>query len=335
MPAANYNFLIEQSSDFIITFQYTDENGVSVDLTDSCVKLRYLTNNQIRGIFTNGLVDGLSPNLITNGYELTTTNTGFIILRLASALTSTYTFDNAVYDLDVQFDITDINGTRISNTRVATGTITIVKKYFPSIIGCDISSGELNITPTPTPAGSSPTPTPTPAYSTDLCFPECIDLDVYSVVYTGSSMNIPDNNICSGIISTSDSRSIENVEVAINGLRHNSPQDLTFILAPPNGNKILLSSHNKIGNYNPGFSFMFSNKATAGNYLNNIYSGGVCSILDKTSSIKFQNSSLEPGFNHLFGSSTTGNWTLYIKDDDPGVSGSIDSWKLIITYLPE
>jgi hypothetical protein len=62
MAAANYSFFIEQGSDFAISFQYLDENGVGIDLTDACIKLTYKTNTNGVGIFTNGTVDGKTPN---------------------------------------------------------------------------------------------------------------------------------------------------------------------------------------------------------------------------------------------------------------------------------
>ena len=127
---------------------------------------------------------------------------------------------------------------------------------------------------------------------------------------------------------------IENIELAINKLAHSSPQDIAFLLAPPSGSKILLSANHKIVNNNNNFSFMFSNKATATSYLHNISNGGLCNIYDKTSSYKYNNENLLYSFDHLFDTSTTGVWTLYAKDTDPLSSGSLDSWKLIVTYKP-
>ena len=79
---------------------------------------------------------------------------------------------------------------------------------------------------------------------------------------------------------------------------------------------------------------MFSNKATPGTYINNISNGQICNIQDKTDLYNYNNETLVSSFDHLFNSSVTGIWTLISKDDDIGVSGSIDSWKLIITYQP-
>jgi hypothetical protein len=79
---------------------------------------------------------------------------------------------------------------------------------------------------------------------------------------------------------------------------------------------------------------MFSNKAIGDKYLRNVPHGGLCNILDKTDIVKFDNKTLTPTFNGLFNYSNTGNWTLYANDNDIGASGYINSWKLIITYIP-
>ena len=154
------------------------------------------------------------------------------------------------------------------------------------------------------------------------------------MVYAGSGLNITDLSTSSGSITSTDTRKIENIELAINKLAHSSPQDIAFLLAPPSGSKILLSANHKIVNNNNNFSFMFSNKATATSYLHNISNGGLCNIYDKTSSYKYNNENLLYNFDHLFDTSTTGVWTLYAKDTDPLSSGSLDSWNLIVTYKP-
>jgi subtilisin-like proprotein convertase family protein len=343
MAAAVYNFFIEQGSDFSITFQYLNENGIGVDLTNACIKLRYITNNNDGGIFTNGLVDGNKPTLYNEyGYSLSGDSFGLISLKLSSSLTAKYSFTTSTYDLDVQFELSDgAGGTRVSNERISTGTIGIVKKNFIAISSCDISSSDPLVSPTPTPSPTGPTPTPTPTPTIgqlDLCFPECGLLDIMSIVYHGSGINILDNSnaTISTISGVSDTRLIENVEIAINGLTHNYPQDLTFILAPPSGDKILLSANNKISNYTSNFSFMFSNKASADIYLNNVMNGGYCNILDKTPHVKYNNGeSLLASFDHLFGSSSSGDWSLYALDTDIMGSGSIASWKLIVTYIEQ
>lgn len=332
MPAAIFNFSIEQGTAFELSFKYNDTNGNGIDLSDKCILLRWTQSDNNGQIFSSQSNSSLSTE--NGGYTLVANNEGLIVLTLSSERTKAYSFDSAIYDLDI---IENINGIS-KNTRIATGTISIIKRNFNVISDCTIFSSNpdvIAITPTATINGTvSPTPTPT-AEVLDLCLPEdCMELDLYSVVYTGSGLTIPDNSSASGFITTTDNRNIFNIELAINGLKHTSPQDITLLLSPPSGNKILLSSHHKISNYSSGFSFMFSNKAAPNIYLNNISNGQMCNIYDKTSIIKYNNENLNSSFNHLFNTSTTGDWTLIVRDDDIGASGTIDSWKLIITYEP-
>jgi subtilisin-like proprotein convertase family protein len=332
MPATIYNFNIEQSSDFYISFQYLDENGNNVDLTNACVQLRYLTNLGAQGTFTNGGSGTNKPTLFNSyGYTLTSNRSGLIELTISTARTSTYAFDSAVYDLDIQFDQISSGSKRTKNIRIATGTITIGKKNFIDIGSCDPNS----IGGTPTPSGPTPTPTPTPTNSSDLCFPECVGggLDIFSVVYPSPNTHIviPDctaqntspGHAISTISGIYDPRPIENIEVAIVGLNHANPQDLIIELTNPLGN-YSLSQSNKISNYSAGFNFIFSNKAASGVYVNTVSNGGYCNSFEDLMT------NVTPGY-----VAPTGDWTLNIYDNDVGVSGYIDSWKLIVTYVSE
>jgi len=322
MAAAVYNFIIEQGSDFSIVFQYNDANGKGIDLTSKCVLLRFIDNlSQNIKTFNSCEANSLAS---TSGYSLTADNAGTITLQISAKITKDYIFDNANYELDVvQGLLSDID---YKNTRISTGQISILKRT--SGIGI----------PGVTPTGTTPTadivitPTATPEI-TDLCLPDCLTLDVYSTVYTGSGLSILDNQSVSGSVNVTNTGLIENIEIAINGLRHDNPQDLRMFLCPPSGNKVLLSANNKISNYQSGFSFMFSNKAPATTYLNTVSHGGVCNILDKTSIVKFSNETLTGSLTGLFNRSGTGNWRLLLNDSDIGGSGSIDSWKLIVTYV--
>lgn len=332
MPAAIYNFPIEQGSDFTINFQYNDEAGIPVDLSSKCVVLRWTQDDGGGKVFSSSVPSSLENE--DSGYILTANSLGTITLKISAQKTKFYTFTSAIYDLD----IIENTGTLKKNTRLSTGTVSIISRNFSVITDCGLLSLNPDI-PAPTPnvtetTGTTPTPTVTPT-AVDLCMPDdCIDLDIYSVVYSGSGILIQDNSINSGIVTTSDNRVIENIELAINGLRHSSPQDLTFLLSPPSGDTILLSANNKIVNYSSGFSFMFSNKAMQNQYINTVPHGGLCRIQDKTSIVKFNDLPLSSGFNSLFNYSNSGDWTLYANDNDIGASGSIDSWKLIITYVP-
>lgn len=326
MSAVNYNFIIEQGTDFEINFQYNDENGNAVDLSSNqgtCVVMQMIPNSGVSA------TTSFSTSIQASNYSLVSSNKGLITLKLDNSLTKLYSFDNAVYDLDV------IQGTKI--IRLVSGSVTIQKRQtpFPNCQVQQTNSGTGGTVGDNT-GGGTPTPTVTPVPDVeDLCLKtDCLDIDIYSKVYEGSSLQIPDLSSVSGSVSTTDNRQIENVEVVINNLNHSSPQDLQFLLAPPSGNKILLAGNHKISNNSNNFNFMFSNKALPTSYLHNVSNGNLCNIYNKTSSIKYSNETLAYGFDHLFGNSVTGVWNLIVKDTDPSISGSITGWKLVLTYKP-
>lgn len=327
MAAVTNNFVLEQGSDFSISFQYNDENGNGVNLSDSCVLLRWKQNNNAEKAFSSQSNSSLS----NGGYTLVGTNTGRIDLLISSEKTKQYTFDSAIYDLDI---IQTLDGVS-KNIRLSTGQIAIIKRNFAVETDCSKFSANPDIPTTASVTGTTPTPTPTVTQATDLCLPEdCIELDLYSVVYTGSGLSFTDYQDSTSDISVTNTGLMTNVEIAVNGLRIDYPQDLTLILQPPSGNKVLLSSSNKIQNYSNPFSFMFSNKAASGSYLNNITNGGLCNIIDKTNYVKYNADTLSVNLTGLINTRTTGVWTLHAIDRDLIGSGSIDSWKLIITYEP-
>lgn len=308
MPAIFHNTTIEQGSSYNITFIYTDENNATIDISSYCALLQWKTNLGDMYAFSNRY-DGTDYSLVTGA-------NGAIKLTIPAKTTNNYLFDNAVYDLVLQEPNEEYPGSGLKTYRLATGTIIIAKKNTDGLlINCADISSSFNLA--------------------NNCSAECGKLDIYSMQYDGSGALIPDNGSVTSTISTNDTRLIENIEVAINGLRHNSPQDLTFILSSPTGDKILLSASSKIVNYRPGFSFMFSNRSAPGTTINNVISGGLCSIQDKTSSTKYNSELLLSNFNNLFNTSVVGDWSLIIIDNDPGISGLIESWKLIITYKPD
>lgn len=161
----------------------------------------------------------------------------------------------------------------------------------------------------------------------DLCIDNCIALDLYSIVYTGSGINILDEATTSGTITIDENiRTVESIDIAIGGLSHSNPQDLIFALIPPSGSGVLLSSNHKIPNYQDNFNYIFSNKAPPTTYLHNVKNGGYCRIYDKSNPDYL--ASLDHFTNHV----PSGDWVLSIQDTDPIASGAIDSWKVIVTY---
>lgn len=309
MAAIIYDFSIEQGSYSTTTFVYQNSNGQNIDLTDYCVVLQWTDNLGNFKRFTN--------REKSNSYDLTTYSDGRIVFNLSAITTNSYNFDSAIYDLDIQEPNEQYSGSGYKTFRLASGTITITKRLNPQPLLNNCIDLPYN-------------------RDDNDCPIECVLTDIYSVLYQGEPINIPDSNIGSSTISISDTRQIEKLEVIINGLNHKNPQDLQFILSPPNSNKILLSANQKITNYIPGFNFIFSDDAPSTNYLHTIKQNEKCRIYDKTDSVKFNNDLLEGSFANAQGLSAEGDWTLIIRDTDPGNNtGSISSWGLIITYYPE
>jgi subtilisin-like proprotein convertase family protein len=354
MAAATYNFYIEQGSDFQITFQYLDNNSNPIDVSNYCARLRLKDSNNTIRLYSSSVGCG--------NYSLTTNAFGYIIWNLPASTTKDFNFDSAVYDLDI-----GLNGQSVQNTRISTGRIEIIKNNFPDCnssstdrscancgdISCEDSNG-FSIGGSGTgsgvsPTGDNPTPTPTPTIISpcniiqeDFCGYLCQGMDMFGKLYSGSGFNVPDVGFTSGTISIADTGIITNVEISIDKLTHNYPQDLSMILVPPSGQKILLSSHNKIKNYNSlnGLSFAFSNKALPSVYLNNRDNEDYyLNILDKRSSYNFtldniNYESLDASITGLVGYSCSGDWSLIIKDEDIGSSGSISGWHIVLTYEP-
>jgi subtilisin-like proprotein convertase family protein len=353
MAAATYNFYIEQGSDFQITFQYLDNNSNPIDISNYCIRLRLKDNNNIVRLYSSSAGCG--------NYSLTSNTSGYIIWNLPASSTKDFTFDSAIYDLDI-----GLAGQNSQNTRISTGRIEIIKNNFADCISgstsrscascgdiiCEDSNG-FSIASTGTggisPTGDNPTPTPTPTIISpcniiqeDFCGYLCQGMDMFGKLYSGSGFNIPDVGSNSGTITVSDTGVITNIEVSIDKLSHAYPQDLSMVLVPPSGQKILLSSHNKIKNYSSlnGLSFAFSNKAISGKYLNNRDNDDYyLNVLDKRSSYRFSlddinYESLTTSITGLVGYSCSGDWSLIIKDEDIGSSGSISGWHMVLTYEP-
>lgn len=322
--SVNHSFTIEQGSDFKITFIYQDSSGSPIDISQGKIGFRYKGNTQT---VVTELVRGEPDGFVKSGAV------GEIIIEFPASTTRLFDFDSALYDLD--FESTSTTGQQL-NTRIATGTISILKKNFNTLLQQAGSE-----------SSSASTPSNTVATNVNLdgdrCTSavSCLNLDIYSRVYNGNSIIIADNADVSGTISGVNSRqTMQKIEVAVNGLKHESPQDLTFILEPPSGDMILLSSSNKISKYVPdthteGFSWVFSNSAPANTFLNTVEHNSVCNIEDKTDIAKYGSNTLRSNFDQLLfveNHEITGSFNLYANDNDRIGSGTINNWNLVITY---
>jgi subtilisin-like proprotein convertase family protein len=308
MPAANHNFTIEQGSAFEIVFEFIDSNNSPVNLTNWCSILQWKDNADNTQIF--------NTNYEGNDYRMFVSNTGKITLQIPARITKDYNFTTATYDLDLQEPNEQYTNSGLKTYRLSTGTITILKRNTPSLTA-DCASANID-------------------FDLESCNAGCDNLDPYAVIYNGGSVSINDLLTNTSSMTISDSRTIENIDVVIQGLNHPSPQDLIFILEPPTGQNrypVILSMNSKILNYKPGFSFVFSERAPVGSSLYSVMNNKSCRLTDKTNIFTLNSfNNATSNFSHLIGNAISGSWSLKIIDSDSASSGSISNWALVITY---
>lgn len=351
MPAAEHNFFIEQGSNFDITFEYLDTQGNPILLSsvNDCAVFVFQPNP----VVISGTPIAYPKTTISStdvGSDATINADGQIIISLKYNETKNYTWDTAIYDLYVIRNKDSTVGLT-KQYRLATGTITLVKSNFLDIscqgtpvfnyVTCPTCSGVGKISSSITTeipsnsSGNTPTtPLPSSSPTEDLCSVVCGNLDLYTTLYSSTNnINILDNSIVSNSITINNNLPIENIQVFISGLKHESPQDLSMSLVPPSGSGILLSHNQKIANYNynNGIDYIFSRNATPNSYLHNISGTPYVNIYDKRS-LHPSGAYFKTGFSHLYGHNGSGTWTLNIADSDPGGTGVLNGWGIIIQY---
>jgi hypothetical protein len=98
MAAGRYSFTIEQGSTTNFTIVYTDSTGTPINLTG------YSSKMQIRPyVGSPNVIVTLSSSLNADGTGLNMSNaaSGAIGIYIASCTSSQFTFNEAVYDLDI------------------------------------------------------------------------------------------------------------------------------------------------------------------------------------------------------------------------------------------
>jgi hypothetical protein len=98
MAAGRYSFTIEQGSTVNYTIVYKDSNGTPINLQDYGAKM------QIRSyVGSPNVIITLSSSLNGDGTGLNMSNavSGAITIYIASCTSSQFTFNQAVYDLDI------------------------------------------------------------------------------------------------------------------------------------------------------------------------------------------------------------------------------------------
>lgn len=96
MPAAEYNFTIEQGGSFKLSLIYKDDNGEPIDITRWCARLVWRTNTNITQVFSTENLDYSVYKFILEG------STGKLTLLLPAHTTNDFAFSTAKYDLELQ-----------------------------------------------------------------------------------------------------------------------------------------------------------------------------------------------------------------------------------------
>ena len=122
MSALEYNFEIEQGSSFKLTLVYKDKDGNVIDLTDWCARLTWTTQAGAVQTFSTTNTDFGIYKFELVGVE------GKLNLMIPAAMTNSYTFDWAKYDLELQSDTEMYSGGGKNTIRILYGVITLLKR---------------------------------------------------------------------------------------------------------------------------------------------------------------------------------------------------------------
>jgi hypothetical protein len=121
MPAADYSFSIEKGTSFFISFDYKDDTGISINLTNWCARLRWIDNNNEIKTF--------NTNTTNSEYQFTIDPLiGRIILKFPATTTAAFTFSTASYDLELQEPNDLYNGGGKRVFRILQGNINLVTR---------------------------------------------------------------------------------------------------------------------------------------------------------------------------------------------------------------
>lgn len=297
-----YDFSIEAGNIFEVTFNYTDEDGVPINLNNYCVFFRWLSDT--------GIEENFSSTTSTIDYQIITGSDGSIKIVIPAKTTQNYSYATATYDLEIQTPNETYTGSGFEVVRLLTGTINFIQKN----VSVDINN--LRCDP--------------------YLFPRTQKFsriaDINDVQYNGNGITTTSLSEASDTITVDDNFTINYIEVLINNFSYRYPQDLRILLTPPTGDTILLSGHEKITNNVQNFNIVFSPRANSNKFLYNGQSNEPINIVDKTSIINYNNLTLTGDLNSVNGTSSLGNWVLTIADDGSLDEGSIGSWGLIINH---
>lgn len=257
-----------------------------------------------------------------------------------SVVGASFNYNGTIFGSESTFETAVFSGVSFDESTFSSASLSGIDFTNCNIVNCDFSSSTLsdNTFEASNNNQGSNVSQPPASSSDDLCLSDCLlELDLYAVAYAGSGFIINDLSTSSGTITipSTENRIIEKIEIGLDRLVHNSPSDLVMVVSPPSGDDVLLAANQKIIDYteDTAFSCVFSDTASSTSFLHTADNGDYVKIYDKTSTADWSES-LEVSFSGqgIYGSVPTGDWTLYVKDNDPAIDGSIQGWNLIITY---
>lgn len=123
MPAAEYNFNIEQGSSFKISLVYKDKDKNIVDLTNWCARLTMKTNANSTLIFDTTNIDYSVYKFYIDGPN------GKIVLLIPAQTTNNWDFKVARYDLEIQSPEDLYAGGGKYTSRLLFGKINVIKRF--------------------------------------------------------------------------------------------------------------------------------------------------------------------------------------------------------------
>jgi len=124
MPAANYNFTLEKGTAFVISFEYKDNEENPINLTNWLARLRWKDNQDNIKTFHS--------NTRNSEYEFTISPLeGKLTLKIPAGQTASYSFQSAVYDLELQEPNDLYSGGGKKVFRILEGNISTIERNVP------------------------------------------------------------------------------------------------------------------------------------------------------------------------------------------------------------
>lgn len=376
MAATQYNFSVEQGTIFGIDFSYRDSTDTIIDLSNHCCIMRI----QPEGSSDVITYSTTSQTVTADYYFAITPETGTISLRLPAETTNGFTWESAIYELEIITPDLFYKGSSRVVKRLLYGTITNILRTIPSdtVPSCSVSEEAPDI------AGATDLAISSAGISDSCIGSPCEFIGGNATIYNfynsltddgvlylrdrienenpyGKSSPFPLS------LSVEESKTIERVDVFIEGFSHNSPQDIRLLLTH-NGSGVLLLDQSKFNSYDnkpKNLSFVISDYAQTrpdgkppitNNVLDYNYSllanknlGATLPGVQGAHTLNFPlppnafddsdtNGSIpvySSGLKTFEGMNSFGDWKLYGIDYNEGDNGSILGVKLIVYFQNE